>query len=49
MNPLPFVVGAYAIILGGLAAYVALLWRRLSAARRTLRDGGDPTPPRHPE
>ncbi len=46
MNPLPFVVGAYAVILGGVAAYAGLLWRRLAAARRALREAGDPTAPR---
>ncbi len=38
MNPLPFVVGAYAVILGGMAGYAVLLWRRMAAARRALRD-----------
>ncbi len=42
MNPLPFVVGAYAVILGGVAAYAAWLWRRLAAARREL-DQATPT------
>jgi hypothetical protein len=31
-----YVIAAYAVILGGLAAYTALLWRRLRAA-----GGGD--------
>jgi hypothetical protein len=49
MNPLPFVVGAYAVILGGLGAYVVLLWRRLAAARRTLQGTDEPTTPRDAE
>jgi hypothetical protein len=34
MEELPFVVAAYGVILGGLAAYTVTLWRRLAAARR---------------
>ena len=41
MNPLPFVVAAYVVIVGGTGAYAAWLWRRLAAARRAL---GDTTP-----
>ena len=43
MNPLPFVVAAYAMVLGGTAAYVAWLWRRLAHARREL-DASTPIP-----
>jgi hypothetical protein len=28
-----FVIAAYVVIIGGLALYTAMLWRRLSAAR----------------
>ncbi|MEO8246304.1 MAG: hypothetical protein ABI622_04205 [Chloroflexota bacterium] len=47
MNPLPFVVAAYVVIVGGTGAYAAWLWRRLAAARREL-DEATPTldPPR---
>ena len=34
MQDLPFIVAAYGVILGGLAAYAILLVRRLAAARR---------------
>ena len=34
MTDAPFVIGAYAIVIMGLAGYVATLTRRLSAARR---------------
>jgi hypothetical protein len=38
MSTLPFIVAAYGAILGGLALYTGLLWRRLAAAReRSLR------------
>ncbi len=43
MNPLPFIIGAYGVILGGLGVYVAWLWRRLAAARAEL----DAAPPAH--
>jgi hypothetical protein len=33
MTDAGYVIAAYAVILGGLAAYAALLWRRLRAAR----------------
>ena len=33
MTDAGYVIAAYAVILGGLAAYTALLWRRLGAAR----------------
>ena len=46
MNPLPFVIGAYAVILGGMTAYVALLWRRIAAARRALDETDGAAPPR---
>lgn len=36
MNPVPFLVAAYAMVVGGLGAYVVLLWRRLATARREL-------------
>lgn len=36
MNPLPFIVAAYAVIVGGTGAYALLLWRRLARARREL-------------
>ncbi|HEU5317376.1 MAG TPA: hypothetical protein VFX49_14795 [Chloroflexota bacterium] len=42
MNPLPFVVAAYAVVVGGTAAYAAWLWRRLAAARWQL-DEATPT------
>jgi len=34
MTDAAFVISAYAVIIGGLALYTAVLWRRLSAARR---------------
>ena len=37
MTDAGYVIAAYAVILGGLAAYTALLWRRLRAAS----DGDD--------
>ena len=43
MNPLPFVVAAYAMIVGGMGAYAVLLWRRLAQARREL-DAATPVP-----
>ena len=43
MNPLPFILAAYVMIVGGLGAYVVLLWRRLAQARREL-DSATPTP-----
>lgn len=47
MNPLPFVVAAYVVIVGGTAAYAAWLWRRLAAARRELGETTPrPDPPR---
>jgi hypothetical protein len=33
MNDLEFVLAAYGVVLGGLAAYTVTLWRRLRAAR----------------
>jgi hypothetical protein len=33
MDDLPFVVAAYAVILGGLGLYTVVLWRRLQASR----------------
>lgn len=33
MTDAPFVVAAYAVILGGLALYAVTLWRRLRSAR----------------
>lgn len=37
MTDAGYVIAAYAVIVGGLAAYTALLWRRL----RTARDRDD--------
>lgn len=47
MNPLPFIVAAYAVIVGGLGAYVVALWRRLARARAELDQAApsaDPPP-----
>ena len=33
MTDAGFVISAYAVIIGGLAAYTALLWRRLRSIR----------------
>ena len=42
MNDIGFVIAAYAVILGGLAVYVAYLLRRLGIARdASKRLGGD--------
>ena len=38
MTDAGFVIAAYGVILGGLAGYTALLWRRLDAARASRRD-----------
>jgi hypothetical protein len=50
LSALPFIVAAYGVILGGLALYTGLLWRRLSVARqRSLRirsDAARADPPR---
>jgi len=35
MTDVGFVIAAYAVILGGLGLYTALLWRRLRATRGT--------------
>ena len=34
MTDAGFVIAAYAVIIGGLALYTAVLWRRLRATRR---------------
>jgi len=34
MSDAPFVLAAYAVILGGLGLYTATLWRRLRIVRR---------------
>ena len=34
MSDVEFVLAAYAVILGGLAAYTVLLWRRLRGIRQ---------------
>ncbi len=38
MNPLPFVVAAYVVIVGGTGAYAVWLWRRIARARRELAE-----------
>lgn len=38
MTDVGFVIAGYTVILGGLAAYAALLLLRLRDARRTLRE-----------
>jgi hypothetical protein len=48
MNDLEFVLAAYAVILGVLALYAVLLWRRAAAAREAslrIRRGADGAPP----
>ncbi|MEX1073044.1 MAG: hypothetical protein WED86_05030 [Chloroflexota bacterium] len=48
MTDVGFVIAAYAVILGGIGAYAALLVRRLRIARETLlelRRAADAAPP----
>jgi hypothetical protein len=48
MTDAGFVFAAYAVILGGIGVYAALLVRRLRAAREALRGEADSTPPDAP-
>ena len=48
MSDVEFVIAGYWVILGGIAAYVALLLRRLRVAREGLRRGTYASPPDAP-
>ena len=39
MTDAGFVIGAYAVIIGGLGLYTLVLWRRLAAARARDDEG----------
>jgi hypothetical protein len=41
MSDVGFVIAGYGVILGGLAAYAALLLRRLARVREDRRSGDD--------
>ena len=45
MTDVGYVIAGYAVILGGIVVYAALLLRRLRVARETLRRDAESTPP----